>query len=208
MMNKKKLTAVVASVALVAVLGIGGTLMYFTDTDSKQNVITLGKVDGTLNEDSEDGNKTDTGIEYKDIQPGDKLNKVPTVTLDDESQDAYLRMKLEIEGLKDFEGYAEAIEAGLDIGGNWKQGSDGYYYYNLKLSAADDTSKVSQPLFTTVTIPTTWGNEVSMASFKINLVAELIQADNFEDGDGNIIRDPETNMIVGWNNTGEIEAAK
>ncbi|POP34807.1 hypothetical protein C3B58_01335 [Lactonifactor longoviformis] len=208
MMNRKKLTAVVASVALVAVLGIGGTLMYFTDKDEKTNVITLGKVDGTLDEDSTDGDKTDDGIEYGDIQPGDTLNKVPTVTLADDSQDAYLRVEMKIDGLDDYEGYADAIESGLDIGSNWKKGPDGYYYYNVKLSAGDEASKTSQPLFTTVVIPATWGNEVSEATFKINLVAELIQADNFEDGQGNIIRDADTNMIIGWNNTGTIEPAK
>ena len=41
---KKKLTLVVTSVLLVAALVIGGTLAYFTDTDSATNTFTVGNV--------------------------------------------------------------------------------------------------------------------------------------------------------------------
>ncbi|BFL45142.1 hypothetical protein K420107F6_04310 [Lactonifactor longoviformis] len=213
-MNRKKLTAVVASVALVAVLGIGGTLMYFTDSDAKSNVITLGKVDGSLTETGDGTETSDGGRQYDKIQPGDELAKVPVVTLDGESQDAYLRMKMEIKGFEapGLDGYAEKIEELLDIDKNvWTKGTDDYYYYNVKLTAKDMENRPQDAMatfFTKVTIPTEWGNEVSEATFKINLVAELIQADNFEDGQGNIIRDADTNMIIGWNNTGTIEPAK
>lgn len=214
MMNRKKLTAVIASVALVAVLGIGGTLMYFTDKDEKTNVITMGKVDGSLEENTDDPNaeKGDDGITYTDpTNPGDTLSKIPTVQITTDSEDAYVRVKINILGLEGLQNaeektYAELLEAGLNIGSQWTKGSDGYYHYNVKLSNKDGEQKVTDPLFTEVKIPSDWGNEVAEKEVKINLQAELIQADNFEDVAGNILRNDD-GKINGWANTGDIEAA-
>lgn len=214
MMNRKKLTAVVASVALVAVLGIGGTLMYFTDRDEKTNVIKMGKVDGSLEENTDDPNaeKGDDGITYTDpTNPGDTLSKIPTVQITTDSEDAYVRVKIDISGLSDItnaEGteYKDILEAGLNIGSQWTKGSGGYYYYNVKLSNKEGGQKVTDPLFTEVKIPADWGNEVAEKEVRINLQAELIQADNFEDGVGNILRNDD-GKINGWANTGDIEAA-
>lgn len=47
---KKKLTAAALVVALLAVMVIGGSLAYFTDTDAKTNTFTVGNVDITLKE--------------------------------------------------------------------------------------------------------------------------------------------------------------
>ncbi len=52
---KKKLTLVVTSVLLVAALVIGGTLAYFTDTDSADNTFTAGNVNIKLIEQERDG---------------------------------------------------------------------------------------------------------------------------------------------------------
>ncbi|MDO5323968.1 MAG: TasA family protein, partial [Clostridia bacterium] len=49
-MNKKKVLVLAVSVCLVAILAIGGTLAYFTDTDAKTNTFTVGNVDITLTE--------------------------------------------------------------------------------------------------------------------------------------------------------------
>ena len=49
-MRKKKLAALLVSAALIGVIALGGTLAYFTDKDEAKNVITLGKVDGELEE--------------------------------------------------------------------------------------------------------------------------------------------------------------
>lgn len=202
-MTKKKIITLITAVSLIAVLGIGGTLMYFTDQDTKQNVITLGKVDGTLDEETNDPDATETpdGIEYDKITPGQELSKIPTVTLADDSEDAYLRMSIDVKGLEAFSGYAKEIIDGLDIGNGWVKGNDDYYYYQTKMTKGDK----SMPIFTTVTIPNTWGNEVAEATFTIDLQAELIQADNFEP-----VRNPANDpngTIVGWGNV-NIEEAK
>ena len=49
-MNKRKLLLVALSLCMVAILAMGGTLAYLTDTDSQLNVMTLGKVDISQNE--------------------------------------------------------------------------------------------------------------------------------------------------------------
>lgn len=203
MTKTKKIITLITAVSLIAVLGIGGTLMYFTDKDTKQNVITLGKVDGSLNEttDDPDAEETSEGIKYDKIKPGQDLSKIPTVTLADDSEDAYLRMQVNISGLEAFNGYAEAVEAGLDIGTDWVKGTDGYYYYQKRMTK----SETSSAIFTTVKIPNEWGNEVAEATFTIDLQAELIQADNFEP-----VRNPGNDpngTIVNWG-TVSIEEAR
>ena len=45
---KRKIMLGIASIAMVLTIAIGGTLAYFTDTDSTANVITMGKVDISL----------------------------------------------------------------------------------------------------------------------------------------------------------------
>lgn len=47
-MNKKKILVLAVSVALIAILAIGGSLAYFTDTDSATNTFTVGNVDIAL----------------------------------------------------------------------------------------------------------------------------------------------------------------
>ena len=41
---KKKSLALALSLALIAVVGIGSTFAYFTDNDTKTNVVTMGLV--------------------------------------------------------------------------------------------------------------------------------------------------------------------
>ena len=50
MVNKKKLTAGVAALILCITGVTYGTLAYFTDKDTRANVITIGHVTGTLTE--------------------------------------------------------------------------------------------------------------------------------------------------------------
>ena len=177
MVNKKKLTAGVAALILCITGVTYGTLAYFTDKDTRANVITIGHVTGTLTETDEhmrDDNTT--GKDYTNVKPGDVLDKDPTVTLDKESEDAYVRVSINYEGLTKEQ--ALAIENNLDISAGWTKSEDGYYYYNEILSnktGAINSSKV----FSKVTIPTEWGNEIAGITFNINVKAEFIQSDNF-----------------------------
>lgn len=190
-MKKKKLIVLAATVSLLAVIGVGSTLAYFTDNTSATNVITMGHVDITLTEETDDedvSSKEDGGLEYKDVVPGDVLSKKPVITVDAESEDCYLRVEITVADLD--EEKTKELLSGIDIGENWKLGNDGYFYYQSVFVADksnEDNNKL--PLFTKVTIPDAWGNEVAEKTFTIKITAEAIQADNFtpETEDGTII---------------------
>mgnify|MGYP003157575144 FL=1 len=191
MVNKKKLTAGVAALILCITGVTYGTLAYFTDKDTRANVITIGHVTGTLTETDEhmrDDNTT--GKDYTNVNPGDVLDKDPTVTLDKESEDAYVRVSINYEGLTKEQ--ALAIENNLDISAGWTKSEDGYYYNEIlsNKTGAINSSKV----FSKVTIPTEWGNEIAGITFNINVKAEFIQSDNFTP-----VTD-EAGNITGWGN--------
>lgn len=179
-MSRKKIAILITSVALLGTLLIGGTLAYFTDQATVENVITLGKVEGELNEPQWKENNPDG--EIKNVKPGDKIVKDPILTMDEESEDAYARFLVTYTGLtkeqfaelkflkitgKDDEGKEVTTPVSFD--------ADGYYYVQEKLTK-EDTFK----LFDYVVIPTSWDNDMALKTFNINVTVELIQADNFE----------------------------
>ena len=87
---KKKYALALAAAAMVGTLAVGGTLAWFTDTETATNVVTMGNVDITLSEaGGEDGAIIDGGLEYTDVMPGDKFQK--TVTIKNNGNDAYVR---------------------------------------------------------------------------------------------------------------------
>lgn len=49
-MNKKKLLTIAMVLSMVAILAIGGTIAYFTDTDTKTNTFTFGNVEIAIEE--------------------------------------------------------------------------------------------------------------------------------------------------------------
>ena len=177
-MKKKSIITMVAALALVGAIGVGSTLAYFTDSDAASNVVTMGHVDITLTETSGDEEVviTDEGLAFDHIVPGDVLSKEPVITVADDSENCYLRAKVVIDGLDEINGdYADELLANIDINGKqWKLGDDGYFYYQSEVTAEDVVT-----LFTTVTIPTAWGNEAADEEFTIAITAEAIQADNF-----------------------------
>lgn len=173
MTTKKKRVLLITLLSLIAVFVIGGTLAYFTDTDSRQNVITLGKVSGTLTETGEDSREDESiGKDYDNIKPGQTLAKDPKVTLNSDSEDAYARIKITYTDLTDAQ--ITELENLLTLNAGWQKAADGYFYYNQIMTADDETT-----IFDEVMIPSTWGNEMAEKTFRMNVVAELIQADNF-----------------------------
>ena len=186
-MNKKKLIPLLSAVALVAVIGVGSTLAYFTDNDSANNVVTMGHVNIELDEpefSAENENNTITNV-----VPNQTITKDPTITVVAGSESCYLRAKIEVTKLSDDQ-VADLLD-NTNIGEDWILAEDGYYYYQNAVSKADQDQTVE--LFDTVVIPAEWGNEVADMTFEINVTAEAIQADNFT---------PETDeagVINGWN---------
>ena len=185
-MNKKKLIPLLSAVALVAVIGVGSTLAYFTDNDAANNVVTMGHVNIELDEpefSAENENNT-----IKNVVPNQTITKDPTITVEAGSESCYLRAKIEITELN-AEQIADLLE-NTNIGEDWVLAEDGYYYYQNSVSKSNEDQTVD--LFDTVVIPAEWGNEVADLTFEINVSAEAVQADNFT---------PETDeagVINGW----------
>lgn len=201
MRNKKLLVGVVA-VTLVAVLGVGATLAYFTDKEEATNVITMGHVDIELTEPNFEGQASEENENEKiitNILPGQEIPKDPTITLNPSSEDAYIRVKLDCRFV-DVEGEEEKLYSytinklipELNENKDWFY-SDGYYYYQKVLTQDDTTTEnVNENIavmFNKVVIPAEWGNEYADGTLKISIVAEAIQKDNFtpkKDANGNI----------------------
>lgn len=187
-MKNKKLVSMVVSLALVAVVGVGATLAYFTDSQAATNTITMGHVDIDLKEPNFEGGEE--GGTITGIVPGDVIAKDPTVTVESGSEDLYLRLDVTVT-----EGFEEILATNDDgtykylnnlNTADWKQVGN-YFYYNKVLTAGDKVT-----LFDEVVIPAEWDNTVADKSFDIVVKAEAIQADNVE------VTKDENGMIIGW----------
>ncbi|MCI9485851.1 MAG: hypothetical protein HFI64_02560 [Lachnospiraceae bacterium] len=216
-MKKRKLIAILAAVVLLAMIGVGATLAYFTNGTDYSNVVTMGHVDISLTENTvtfADGawiqntgteDITETGLTFTDVLPSMTVPKNPTVALREDSEDAYVRLTMNLvkeagSGISDAD--LAVLAADLDgqilsEGSGWNKGDGGYYYYGEKL----DSEHAVAVFFETVTIPPSWGNNTAGQGFQIVLQAEAIQADHFEperDGEGNVLGrfDGEGNAIT------------
>lgn len=146
---RKKLGLIAATVALGAFLVVGGTLAWFTDTDTATNVVTMGNVDIAIVEDIkvDDGAKHWTAvgdienpskdITYTNVTPGTIVDKVVTIP-NMGNNDAYVRLKVEalsentaldLTGIKYYTVDKDALQAFTNPGGKpvaisedmWKQ---------------------------------------------------------------------------------------
>lgn len=212
-MKKKNLLSLAAATALIGVIGVGATLAYFTDYKEVSNVITVGHVSISLTENNvtlgkdENGKRTwiqdtsvdgitDEGILFEGALPGDTIPKNPTITVKDDSEDAYVRVKLEFtpseqNGIdtESLDLLADQLYAGIENDGVWIKNGD-YLYYPTRLTAKD-----AVVVFDEVKIPGSWDNITADKGFTIKVIAEAIQAENVEavvitDNDGN---------VTGWN---------
>lgn len=172
-MNKKT-KSLLLSLLLVGAIGVGATLAYFTDNDTAYNTITMGNIDIDLDEPEFDPDGDGEG-EIDDVKPGQEIVKDPTITVKADSEDAYLRAKITYEGLTSKQ--AEELEELITFQDGWVKSEDGYYYFQYVVSKFSEDQKIG--FFNMVTIPSSWGNEMTKKSFKINVQAEAIQADNF-----------------------------
>ena len=119
---KKKLLASVVAIALVACCVIGGTLAWLTDqTDPITNTFTVGDVNIDLTE--------TTGTNYK-VVPGTNITKDPKVTVEANSEDCYLFVKIETTDWNNKMTY--------EVADGWTElkGQTGVYYRTVESSEA------------------------------------------------------------------------
>jgi len=172
---KKKIIALVASLALVASVGAGATLAYLTDTtDTVTNTFTVGKVDIELTETaSVDGTaaqlvKAGNGYAFSHVQPGDSYAKNPVVTVDKDSENCYVFVKVApVANLTTNMVMASENEEG------WVEvDSTNHIYRYSKVLTKNDAVNV----FTNVSVATTITERTELAS--INVVACAVQSAN------------------------------
>lgn len=167
-MTKRKITLVALSLALIAILAVGGTLAYFIDSDEKTNTFTVGNVDITLTEPNWDA----TGkAEAEDAYPGEPLAKDPTVNNIGKNP-CFVRIKItgwdclapagDITYRTDYEKNK--------LGDNWVE-YNGYFYHTKVL----ESGKSTDALFDQIVIPTDVTNGYN-GEYALVVTAEAVQA--------------------------------
>ncbi|MBS6517264.1 MAG: SipW-dependent-type signal peptide-containing protein [Clostridium sp.] len=198
---KKRTKLITAAVSLGALMTVGGTLAWFTDSETATNTVTTGYVDVKIEEhkpteeEAQRGGYTfevdenNTGITYGSLTPGASIPKDPTVIYTG-SVDGYVRYKVEID---------MGDEAGGDTGFSRElidklefkkdgqkvelntlvdESNDGLWIYDTNVRSNGDKGTL---LFDTVSISKEAGNEIANKSLKIVVKADAIQAANLED---------------------------
>ena len=200
-MKKKNLITAAVSLALVAVVGVGATLAYFTDkTETKKNVFSAGKVSINLIDETWDvegqvkGEYYEkdgiTGIQYEDIMPGDVLSKVVGVETAADSQDAYVAVRVTVTDVvapnaadivlpEEITAQISDIIAAEVDGTLWASrdmGNGDVIYYFKSVVPADTQNLV---LFDKIPLPgSEWNNAYAELSFDVEVQAAAIQAAN------------------------------
>lgn len=204
---KKKILVACLCVALAVLTIAGTTLAYLTSKDTVTNTFTVGNVSITLDETDVDnstaGADRDQTNSYKLI-PGQTYTKDPTIHVDADSEDCFIRAKVTLTNAnawiniaaKHADGKIENIIKGTDDDLWWVSGpqmNDGntvtytFVYKNeskpesLKRVWQNDVDGNDLVLFNQIVIPgDLTGEELAdVANTTITVVAEAIQADGF-----------------------------
>ena len=207
-MKKKSILMAAIAVMLVAVLVVGGTLAYFTDTKSATNTFTVGDVKIKLDESNvndPDGDRV-TSNEYTGMLPGIQYKKDPVVT-NTGKNGAYVRAVVTIENGMNWLGlYNENVwtapqeEAFMKLicdklGAGWSIENIAYvtnaergstdFVATLKYTGVLKSGDATSAMFENVMLPTNaTANDIATrvaqnGVFHIDVVAQAIQADGF-----------------------------
>lgn len=168
---KKKAALALAAVALVGTLAVGGTLAWFTDTETATNVVTTGNVDIAWIENDKKITETNTGVEFgkeTPVTPNATLTKKAYVTNEGKNA-ALIRAKVKV-----------PENAGLVIvnyteNSGWVDGGDGWYYYVGIVAPGEKTANLIDSL--TINPKATNGN-ADKENVQVILLADAMQADN------------------------------
>lgn len=207
-MKKKSILMAAIAVMLVAVLVVGGTLAYFTDTKSADNTFTVGDVKIKLDESNVNDPNGDrvTSNEYTDVFPGIQYKKDPVVT-NTGKNDAYVRAVVTIENGMNWMGlYNENVwtapqeEAFMKLicdklGAGWSIENIAYvtnaergstdFVATLKYTGVLKSGDATSAMFENVMLPTNaTANDITTrvaqnGVFHIDVVAQAIQTNGF-----------------------------
>lgn len=196
---KKRTKLITAAVSLGALMTVGGTLAWFTDSETATNTVTTGNVDVKITEalpteeQQAEGGFTATvneleGLTYEGIEPGTVIPKDPVIQYVGAS-DAYVRYKVEVTGIpeKNLKN-VRFSQGGIDVTDQIMV-MDGEYIYSAEIFKQGDfvthgeSVQDASALFTEVVF--NGGNELAnLQNIAITIQADAIQADNLPDVDG------------------------
>ena len=95
---KRKIFSVAMLACVLAIAVMGATTAYFTDTKTAVNTFTAGNVTISMTELDADGAKKTVGenftLDYGTLYPGRVIKKNPTVTVGNDSEDAYIAARI------------------------------------------------------------------------------------------------------------------
>ncbi|EJT6498956.1 hypothetical protein N2W45_001926 [Clostridium perfringens] len=186
-MSKKKIIGLCIA-GVLAVGSIGGSLAWFTSSDSVTNPFSTASTDNPSDPNSgieihEDFNKEDAD----NTLPGDKVKKQVNV-INKATYDQLIRVKIE-KVWKDAKGEPKndldtkniKLNFGKNLAdsnkpeeGKWIEGSDGYYYYNGIVNPKGQTAN----LLESVTLSKDTTNEFKGLKFDVVVDSEGVQAAN------------------------------
>ena len=207
-MTKKKILVLALTVAMAAILVVGGSLAYLTDTKTANNTFTMGDVKIKLDETNVENPTGDrvTSNEYE-VYPGAVVKKDPIVH-NVGKNGAYIRATVNVSNwmnlvaayYPDFketfpnEGYKAALNllvgelgegwsvVGVEAGDTFTIGQfDAKFIlkYDGILASGDDTTA----MFQTVTIPAGIDNANTNSFKEVKVVAQAMQANGFDNWD-------------------------
>lgn len=206
MKNWKPLILSVCAALLVAG-SVLGTLAYLTSQDAVVNTFTVGQVDITLDETkvTPDGKPVDGADRVKEnsyhLVPGQTYIKDPTLTVVKNSEEAYVRMLVTVNCLKELDGIFDTIDADIVTifnghnPANWiyktetrdadKNTITYEFRYKETVKPENDGDLVLDALFDSITVPEamTGTQLAAIANLTIRVEAHGIQAAGFADAD-------------------------
>lgn len=197
-MKKKNILTAALSLALVAVIAVGATLAYFTaQAGEVVNTFTTGNIKIAVVDETNPAEGQVGGVKDSDgniaygtetpIMPGDVISKQVSVSVDGESEPAWVALKLTVDatpGAESTMSKADAIakvqaliDAEVDPD-KWVKGEGGVYYYQSIV----ETGETAEHIFDTLTLAgTDWDNDQANMTFSIAVEAYAVQAANIAD---------------------------
>lgn len=170
-MKRKKWKNVFFFCCAAMCLCTGVTKAYYSDQVSVVNEISMGDIDIALREFSVQDGREKPYVDPAEVQPGDKISKIPRIT--NLAAPCWIRARIQYAAdTEEKEGFSDEALSG--ISSRWKKIGE-YYYYTEVVK-----EKESVDLFHQLTIPKEWDGEHSEQKLSVIIQAEAIQASHFE----------------------------
>ena len=164
-MNKKIIVLILSSILIVSL--IGSSYAYFVKEATTSNVVTASNLQIELITQKQDGTITSDSLQ---IMPGDSIDESAKIK-NIGKEDAWVRLSITVNDELMVDDNVVILE-GLN-NSDWTY-SNGYYYYNNKLSSGQTSSSV----FEGIVISDKVGNEFAGKQMNLKINGQAVQAKN------------------------------